>query len=78
MGDPVSERSLYLAVRGDVTGDLFLIESGRVQHLGLLGAVCRRAAGTPQADEAALRPTALRAVGRAIACVLAPILGVAA
>jgi hypothetical protein len=76
MGDPVSERSLYLAVRGDLTGDLFLIESGRVQHMGLLGAVCRRAPRTARTDEAAPMPTLLRAVRRAIACGLAIILGV--
>ena len=70
MGDPVSERSLYLAVRGDVTGDLFLIESGRVQHIGQLSAVSQRARRTARADEAALRLTALRAVRRAIAGVL--------
>ena len=70
MGDPVSERSHYLAVRGDRTGDLFLIESGRVQHMGQLNAVYRRATRTARADEAALRPTALRAVRRAIAGVL--------
>ena len=80
MGDPVSERSLYLAVRGEVTRDLFLIliQSGRVQHMGLLDAVCWPATRTARADEAGLGPTALRAVRRAIARVLAPILGVAA
>ena len=79
MGDPVSERSLYLAVRGDVTRDLFLIliQSGRVQHMGLLDAVSWPATRTARADEAAPGPT-LRAVRRAIARVLAPILGVAA
>lgn len=43
MGDPVSERAHYLAVRGEGSGDLFLIQGGRVEHLGFLRAAWRRA-----------------------------------
>ena len=72
MGDPVSERSHYLAVKGEGTGDLFLIQGGRVEHLGRLS-VGRRAAASARA----VTP-AFSAVGLAIACVLALILAVAA
>ncbi len=72
MGDPVSERSHYLAVKGDGTGDLFLIQGGRVEHLGLLG-VGRTAASSARAAR-----LPFRGVGLAIACVLVLILAVAA
>ena len=73
MGDPVSERAHYLAVEGEGTGDFFLIQAGRVEPLGLVRAVRRRAKVPP-------RPTAppSSAVGRAIACILILFLAVAA
>jgi len=42
MSDPVTERAHYLAVGGDGSGDLFLIQQGRVEHLGLLRLAWRR------------------------------------
>ena len=36
MSDPVTERAHYLAVGGDGSGDLFLIQRGCVEHLGRL------------------------------------------
>jgi hypothetical protein len=36
MSDPVTEHAHYLAVEGDGSGDLFLIQRGCVEHLGLL------------------------------------------
>ncbi len=47
MGDPVSERAHYLAVGGAGDGDLFLIQGGRVEHLGLV-----RASWRPEPREA--------------------------
>jgi hypothetical protein len=70
MGDPLSERAHYLAVRGG-TGDLFLIQAGRVEHLGLFRTVHWRATRAARADQAIPRPAPSSALGRAIAGVLA-------
>ena len=79
MGDPVSDRSYYLAIGGEGTGDLFLIQAGGVEHLGLLRSVRRRAALVARADEAA-QPASRSSgvVGRTVACAVALILAVVA
>ncbi|MBI4011293.1 MAG: hypothetical protein HY359_03210 [Candidatus Rokubacteria bacterium] len=73
MGDPVSERAHYLAVGGEGNGDLFLIQEGRVEHLGLV-----RASRRPEPREAEPPVTRhrpcdglRRALGHALALALA-------
>ncbi len=73
MGDPVSERAHYLAVGGAENGDLFLIQEGRVEHVGLV-----RASRRPEPREAnPLAPRRCpgddlrRALGHALAVALA-------
>jgi hypothetical protein len=58
MSDPVTERAHYLAVGGDGSGDLFLIQRGCVEHLGRLRLTwrlrrtkARGATGPPPPDE---------------------------
>jgi hypothetical protein len=77
MGDPVSERAHYLAVRAEGSGDLFLIQEGRVEHLGLLRAAWRRA--RPEARSEPRRPATSRdgRLGRAMVRVLALVLALA-
>ncbi len=50
MSDPVTERAHYLAVGVDGSGDLFLIQEGRVEHLGLLRLAWRRPRTEPPGD----------------------------
>jgi hypothetical protein len=42
MGDPITERAHYLTVGGDGNEDLFLIQQGRVEHLGFVRVAWRR------------------------------------
>jgi len=61
MGDPVSERAHYLAVGGEGHGDLFLIQEGRVEHLGLVRAIWR--GERPEPPETGPQAPARRAPG---------------
>ncbi len=73
MGDPVSERAHYLAVGGEGRGDLFLIQQGRVEHLGLVRASWRRE--RPQPRDAGPQAPGRRVPGgfrRALARALTP------